>query len=175
MHNATSRKCADSSVVEHTIADCEVDGSIPPRRFVFFSHLFGVMLQRGLLPLWNRRIPIVVSSIRFFGRRRSVDNEIDEYDFNTAANATTDIGSTPEGSYSKSDELRTQSDNIQNKMVSTPVSPQKESVDWNSLKNAGFNDLKTVPAHSKRKELMSHVPSETVVMKYGYVLFNIFL
>ena len=30
--------CADSSVVEHTIADCEVDGSIPPRRFFLSFH-----------------------------------------------------------------------------------------------------------------------------------------
>ena len=33
VNKETAFSCADSSVVEHTIADCEVDGSIPPRRF----------------------------------------------------------------------------------------------------------------------------------------------
>ena len=43
--NRVPFRCADSSVVEHTIADCEVDGSIPPRRFFPFSYNKQFILQ----------------------------------------------------------------------------------------------------------------------------------
>ena len=44
--------------------------------------------------------------------------------------------------------------------------------DWKSLKSSGLNDLEVADEASrvsKRQELLSHVPTETVVMKYGYV------
>ena len=45
-------------------------------------------------------------------------------------------------------------------------------VDWHTLKSSGLGDLEKENSTSRkvqRKELLSHVPTETVVMKYGYV------
>ena len=50
--------------------------------------------------------------------------------------------------------------------------PKTGTTDWKSLKSSGLNDLgvaNNAPPISKRQELLSHVPTETVVMKYGYV------
>ena len=158
-------------MVEHTIADCEVDGSIPPRRFFLSLHFFCSMLQRRFLPLWNRRIPIIVSSLRYFGRRRFADDGIDEFVSNKVADPITDGNSTPEESQQKNADLEIQESDGQDKTESTPDFPKRETVDWNSLKSAGLGDLNTAITRSVRKELTSHVPSETVVMKYGYVRF----
>ena len=54
----------------------------------------------------------------------------------------------------------------------------KESVNWQSVKSFGLDDLETesiAPKKIRRKELLSHVPTETVVMKYGYVRTALFL
>ena len=51
-------------------------------------------------------------------------------------------------------------------------SAKSNSVDWHSVKSSGLGDLEndTFPSRkAQRKELLSHVPTETVVMKYGYV------
>ena len=50
--------------------------------------------------------------------------------------------------------------------------PKTETIDWKSLKSSGLDDLGVAGKASnlpKRQELLSHVPTETVVMKYGYV------
>ena len=50
--------------------------------------------------------------------------------------------------------------------------PKTETIDWKSLKSSGMDDLgvaSKAPNLPKRQELLSHVPTETVVMKYGYV------
>lgn len=53
-----------------------------------------------------------------------------------------------------------------------------ESVNWQSVKSSGLDDLETesvAPKKIRRKDLLSHVPTETVVMKYGYVRTAFFL
>ncbi|KAK8800346.1 hypothetical protein WA171_004978 [Blastocystis sp. BT1] len=77
--------------------------------------------------------------------------------------------STPEESWDKDADLEIQESDSQGKTELTPNFPKCDTVEWNSLKSAGLGDLTTPPIHSVRRELMSHVPSETVVMKYGYV------
>ena len=50
--------------------------------------------------------------------------------------------------------------------------PKTDTIDWKSLKSSGLDDLGVAGKASnlpKRQELLSHVPTETVVMKYGYV------
>ena len=48
-----------------------------------------------------------------------------------------------------------------------------EPVDWNVLKQSGIAELKSVGTSTKktipRSDLLSHVPSETTVVKYGYI------
>ena len=121
--------------------------------------------------MWNRRIPIVVSSLRYFGRRRIADDEIDDFVSSKIADPVTSGNSTPEESWDKDADLEIQESDSQGKTELTPNFPKCDTVEWNSLKSAGLGDLTTPPIHSVRKELMSHVPSETVVMKYGYVRF----
>lgn len=48
-----------------------------------------------------------------------------------------------------------------------------EPIDWNVLKQSGIAELKSVGTSTKktipRSDLLSHVPSETTVVKYGYI------
>ena len=51
-------------------------------------------------------------------------------------------------------------------------SAESNPVDWHLVKSSGLGDLENDKFPSRkvqRKELLSHVPTETVVMKYGYV------
>ena len=47
-----------------------------------------------------------------------------------------------------------------------------EPIDWNVLKQSGIAELKSMGTSTKktipRSDLLSHVPSETTVVKYGY-------
>ena len=52
------------------------------------------------------------------------------------------------------------------------VNEKSNPIDWQSVKTSGLDDLekeKLTSGKVQRKELLSHVPTETVVMKYGYV------
>lgn len=48
-----------------------------------------------------------------------------------------------------------------------------EPIDWNVLKQSGISELKSMGTSTKktipRSDLLSHVPSETTVVKYGYI------
>ena len=48
-----------------------------------------------------------------------------------------------------------------------------EPIDWNVLKQSGIAELKSMGTSTKktipRSDLLSHVPSETTVVKYGYI------
>lgn len=48
-----------------------------------------------------------------------------------------------------------------------------EPIDWNTLKQSGMSELGAVGQSTKRviprSDLLSHVPSETTVVKYGYI------
>ena len=52
-----------------------------------------------------------------------------------------------------------------------------ESIDWNVLKQSGMSELKSVGPSTKktipRSDLLSHVPSETTVVKYGYIEYRV--
>lgn len=123
--------------------------------------------------MWNRSVPIVASSLRYFGRRRSAEDGINEFVSNLAADPIGNGNSTSEDYCPRdADEKSLETENQYKPKSATDI-PKWETVNWNSVKDDGLCDLNTTQIHFVRKELLSHVPSETVVMKYGYVRFTI--